>query len=142
MKKSNIFLFLILMSNLIYSQSEKNELNFEANGIYIVLQNTRGEQLTKIPYGKEVEVSYDVFFKKIAITYINREDQIAGLELFYLSEKEVNGVKYFQMKDDFGNIYNVLGNIEKIQTLLIIFDKKNEDGNITLLAIEGMNKKE
>lgn len=140
MRKHTLFLVLFIVNSFAYSQSENNIIKYKADGIYIVLQNDNGEQLTKIPFGKNVEIEYDTFFKTFEIQYQNREGGIDVMKLLFLSEKEIDGVKLFQMKDDFGTTYNVLGNIDKIGKLIIIFDKKNEDGNITLLTIEGAKK--
>ncbi|AFU69425.1 hypothetical protein P700755_002684 [Psychroflexus torquis ATCC 700755] len=123
-----------------YSQSEKEIIEYKADGIYVVLQNDKGEQLTKIPFGKGVFIYYDTFFKSIEILYENREGQIDAMKLLFLGEKENDGVKYLQMKDAFGGKFSVFGNIAKSGVLIIIMEKKTEDGNIMLLTITGAKK--
>lgn len=142
MKMYILLVILLIGNNYMYSQSDNDIVKYEANGIYVVLQNDKGEQLTKIPFGKLVIINYDKFFKTYEISYKDREGEISAMKLLFLSEKEYDGVRYIQMKDDFGNKYNVFGNIENSGTLLIIFDKVNEDGNITLLTIQGAEKQQ
>lgn len=140
MKKSTLFFVFLIINSLVYSQSESSILKYKADGIYIVLQNNKGEQLTRIPFGKDVEIEYDTFFKTFDITYVDREGSIDGMELLFLSDREYDGVKYHQMKDEHGNIYNVFGNVDKTGKLLLILDKKDEDGNLILLVIEQAKK--
>ncbi|WP_445749558.1 hypothetical protein [Polaribacter sp.] len=142
MRKYILMITLFILSNSAFSQSEDNIIKYKAKGIYVVLQNNKGEQLTKIPFGKDVIINYDEFFKTFEILYENREGGIDAMKLLFLSEKEINGTKYFKMKDKYGSLFNVFGNLERIGTLIIIMDKKDEDGNISLITIDGAKKQE
>jgi hypothetical protein len=140
MRKYKLLLVLFITNSYTYSQSENDIVKYKADGIYVVLQNDKGEQLTKIPFGKDVEIEYDTFFKKFEIAHQNRDGEFVVMVLFFLSEEEHNGVKFLQMKDNYGNKFYVLGNMDKIGILIIIFDKKDEDGNTRLLTIEGAKR--
>jgi len=140
MKKNVLLLVLFVTFNGLYAQSNNDKAEYLANKIDVVLQNDLGEELTKVPFGEAVSISFDHLSKMIEIKFQNKNGGMDAMTLFSLSESDADGIQSLKMKDSLGNQYSVIGNIEKYGTFIIIFDTKTKAGNTTMLSIRGAKR--
>lgn len=142
MKKNVLLLVLFLFVTCygLYAQSNNDKAEYLAKGIDVVLQNDQGEELAKVPFGEAVSISFDHLSKMIEIKFQNKNGGMDAMTLFSLSESDADGIQSLKMKDNLGNHYSVIGNIEKYGSFIIVFDAKTKAGNTTMLTIQGAKR--
>lgn len=141
MKNYFLLLVLFLTCNCLFSQSKKHIAEYQSNAIHVALLNNQGKELTKVLFGKDVSVTIDDFYNLLEIKFENREGGVDTMKLYSIGiDESVVGNTYLIMKDVLDNTYHVHGDLEKLGTLVIFFNKNSKSGNKTYLTIQGATR--
>ncbi len=133
MKK--IFIIIMMSLPLInYCQQNDNE-KYTAEGFYVTQIDINGNE-KELPYGKNVKIIYDTFFKSYDITFVARNGENWGWKLDYLGVFD-NGI--IKMKDHSGNIFTIIDFLKEKGTFAIM-SEKDEDGNIYLYHMKNAKR--
>ena len=129
MKKIFLIGILITVTNLV-AQSEVQKFRSKYYYMY-AMDSEDGKIIT--PMGKNVELTFDPFFKKYEFTYTDSEGNLIATKLTFIKEAFGNG---WLMKDTFGHRYFVYSLLkenrllcvmeEKVKGLVISFEITNE----------------
>lgn len=131
---------LITLNNAL-AQNANNKIEYTARGIYMISNNKSGAEELRKPMGKDVYVSYDIFFKSYSIIYTDENGAGAPFNLSYIKDENfVKNVKTTKMKDEFGNIFYVSDVMDQIGQLKILIPKQYSDGSVAWIIVEGAKR--
>lgn len=130
MKIALISLFFFLALSCFSQSRETDKIKYDAPGIYFVLQDQDGKEITRIPEGKDVMIEYDTFFKSYDLIYKNSQGTLSMLKLEY--RKEEDGI--ISVVDRNGNSLIVMDFLETKGGLLIVYPEKREGKTMMFLV--------
>lgn len=129
--KKIIFLFLFI-NFASFSQSANSKVSYTSPSItMIILEN--GKIINEIPYGKDVTIIYDTFFKSYEITFYDKENNLSAIKLNYLSDKSDGTTKTY---DTFNKNYVVTNKLDKNGVLYWLAEKKYENRYVAFVATD------
>jgi len=116
-----VFCCLLFISN---SQND-TKLKYKADGIYLVFNDMNTlKQISEIPYGKDVELTYDDFFKSWIIRFTDKNGERTPIKFEYLKS---NPDGSFEMKDTHGNWFTCYNKINTKKELIFVSNKIEND---------------
>lgn len=123
MKKILIALF--LLSSLVAKSQNNDKINYKATSIELILTENN-KVIAKKPYGRNVEIVYDKFFKSYYITFYNEKSEYGYFKLFYISELN-DGNGSVKMRTEDNSIMYVVDHL-KTEGVMMIMAEKEVDG--------------
>ena len=121
MKK--IFLLILFFNLSSFSQTNEDKISYSAESIkMVILEN--GKIINETPYGKNITIVYDTFFKSYYITFYNDENEFSALKLKFLSENSDGTTRTY---DTFNKNYIVTNNLDENGVLYWLAEKKYEN---------------
>ena len=118
MNRFIIFLILIAPGRL-YSQ---DKVAFDAPAAFFVYYNSDFSEASRIPFGKEVEIYYDVFFKSYNLHYTDKDGKWTQALFNYVGESKENRCTFAVDQND--NKWYVYDNLQKDGELKIFNENK------------------
>lgn len=139
--KKIVIILLILSSNIIISQTS-DKITYVAYKIDMLFIKD-GIEVSRLPYGKDVTITYDKFWKSYILEF-HKENSSGFFNLKYVSEIEVDNDigRVFKMSTGINNdeIVYVTDGIENKGLLLIMVNDFPEKGT-AYLEIKDVKKK-
>ncbi|MGO3183932.1 MAG: hypothetical protein ACTIJ9_13985 [Aequorivita sp.] len=112
-------LLILVTSNLNAQSNDKTE--YEAVSIEMVLAR-ESTVITRKPYGRNVKIIYDKFFRSYYITFYNEESEYGYFNLFYVKDlNDQNKTIRMRTKDD---------------SIMFVIDALKTKGNMTIITEE------
>lgn len=121
----------------IFSQTDQ-KIKYNGSAVYYeYIEPTSLKSLSKIPAGQNAELTYDTFFKKWKMSYIDASNTKVGHTFTYIQDSQLGSMK---MKDSYGNIFTIVDNIALNGTLIAISEKRTDKGFIMSIVFEQISK--
>ena len=119
--KKIIFLTILISPYFIKAQT-KDEFKYKATSIELVLMD--GDKvLSRKPYGRDINITYDKFFKSYYITFYNEESEFGYIKLFYIKELgDASGT--VRMRTEQNDIVNVVDMLKSKGGMVIMLEQK------------------
>ena len=138
--KNTFFLSSLIVFFLHFAfQSFSQKQSFEGGSLYALVQDgTTYTTVTKKPLGREVLLTYDIFFKNYSVAYFDSDGKIAGFDFNYISDCPDKTCAIYSGRGEAR--YYVSNLIDAIGTINFMMDQKT-DGMIFNFRIEGLVKK-
>jgi len=133
MKQVLIFIFVLGIGSNLLGQ---DKIYYKADGMYLVLKEDGRE--TEIPFGKNVRIEYDKFFKSYGILYDSSDGTTGGIILSYIEKKKKENI--VRMIDRENGINFSVRDLLNENGILFMFFEKKEDGVMKVFVIKGATK--
>ena len=133
-----IYIILLLTCSLFgYSQTDPDKVHYKAKSAEIVFMD--GDKIvTEKPYGKNIDIIYDKFFKSFHITFYNETGTYSAFDLYYISTNDdPNGS--IRMRTNENSIMHVVNLLDEKGALMLMADEKF-DGLVAYIFFEGAIK--
>lgn len=100
--------------------AQEGTLKFKGEGMYFLYSDPKTLVCKhKIPVGKNVQLTYDTFFKSWRIEYTDESGTIKPIKLTYVSD-DTDGIN---MLDTYKNKYKIMNLIEEKKKFVLISDQ-------------------
>lgn len=133
MKKKLIILILSIIHFNIYGQALSDKVKYKAPGIYLTTQDKNGKETNRLPFGKNVHIYVDTFYKSYIVTYEVEEGGMVWMDLKYV--KETSKKTYLMFRD--GNYYYINDDLDRGRFYIIMPQStKNETVMLRALKVE------
>ncbi|CAM4419868.1 hypothetical protein [Zobellia nedashkovskayae] len=126
------FIVVLLITNSIYTQTDTSI--YSSDTMYTLLESKEGKVVKKVPFGKEVTITFDYFFKTLNIDYKNIDREYVHMSFDILHNVQN---KVLIVKDDFDNEFSGMNTLDSNGELYLISNIPNEDE--TLFSIKIIN---
>ncbi|WP_194549665.1 hypothetical protein [Zobellia nedashkovskayae] len=123
---------MLLITNSIYTQTDTSI--YSSDTMYTLLESKEGKVVKKVPFGKEVTITFDYFFKTLNIDYKNIDREYVHMSFDILHNVQN---KVLIVKDDFDNEFSGMNTLDSNGELYLISNIPNEDE--TLFSIKIIN---
>ncbi len=134
MKKITILLLMSFTSIISFGQND--EIKYKGLGMYAVFKSpTTYEVIGRVPYGKNCELTYNIFFKEWNIYFYDSDNQKNPFQLKYI---QTNSDGSMLMQDFVKTKYIVINTINKNGKLIGIMDKTTKNGLIQVVEFDGI----
>ena len=131
--KNLLIITMAFLCNLLFSQTDQ-KIKYSASAVYLEFINAESlKSVSKIPEGQSAELTYDTFFKKWKMSYIDASGTKVGQVFTYIQDTELG---FMKMKDSYGHIYTIVDHIALDGTLIAVSEKITENGLIASLVFE------
>lgn len=128
----HLFIVLICTSTYNFIAQNNSRIAYKADGLFMLFNDMNSlEQISEVPYGKDVELTYDVFFKSWTIRFKDKNGNINPIKFEYLKTNEDGSI---EMKDSYGNWFTCYNKISTKKELLFVSNKIQNDMINTLKA--------
>lgn len=122
MKKTFLLIIFSVLSAAIYAQNSTDKLIHKADSMKYVFMDNNNKIVSEIPTGRNIEITYDKFFKSYFITYYSEEGKYCYIEFFYVKDNP-DGIS-IRMRDKKNNVFNLIDTLEKHGTLFIQVEER------------------
>ena len=130
MKLLSTFILTLYFNAIPSLQQEKKE--YTTTGVYLIINDLEGKEISRKPLGKDAMITYDIFFKKYNIAYVNSEQELEFMKFEYQRTDSDNRVI---SKDPFGNEFFIYDQLESNGKLLCI-QTKLVNGYLSMILCE------
>jgi len=132
-----VILFVGIFLSIIKGYSQESKVKYTAQSIIMVFFNKSEAVVSKKPFGKNVEIIHDEFFKSWLIRY---DDENGIRQVFKLAYVQQTPEGYERMKDTQGSFYTLSNKIKPAKYLYISFEKELDNGLHGALSIDGVEQ--
>ncbi len=137
MKKIFLILSICFFSLASLAQEKKHEISYKSEYMGLGFINSKNEVVNEKPFGRDVKIIYDNFFKSYYIEFYKEDGTYSYYKFYFVSN---NPDKSLRMRTENNSISNILDTLTKDGTLLIVKDKRFDDGLLGYLVIRGSTR--
>ncbi len=126
-----IILLLFVVSSI--GAKDTNSISYDAPGAFFVYYAADHTEVFRKPFGKEIEIYYDTFFKSYTLIYTNSEGRDLSVKFDYTGENQEQHCTY--ATDNGGGKWYIYDDL-KNHGFLRIFNSEQSAGRDWCILIE------
>ena len=121
-----LLILLLLFSLSAFSQDSNNNIQYNFEYVYYVLEPRDGGTEKIIPTGRNCIVNYNTFYKKYFIGWTDQKGITAG-NYFYYVPNDIEKENIIMTKDDNGGRYVIYNKVKELDAIILVFQNYNKD---------------